>query len=213
MTLINRDRLILVAGALTAAALTTTALIASSATASAATVGEQAPAFTKMSSAGKLVSLDDFKGKTVVLEWTNNDCPYVANQYRSGNMQKTQAVAVAGGAVWISVISSAPGKQGFVKAAQANELTASRGAHPTFVLLDSDGSMGHLYGAKTTPDIFVISPEGKIAYSGAIDSAPTTDPAETAKATNYVTAALAALKDGKQPSPALTRSYGCGVKY
>ena len=109
MTLINRDRLILVAGALTAAALTATALIASSATASAATVGEQAPAFTKMSSAGKPVSLDDFKGKTVVLEWTNNDCPYVANQYRSGNMQKTQAVAVAGGAVWISVISSAPG--------------------------------------------------------------------------------------------------------
>ncbi len=213
MSLFTRDHVILLAGTLAAAALTLTAVITSTAAANAATVGQPAPAFTEMSSAGKPVSLDDFKGKTVVLEWTNDGCPYVANQYRSGNMQKTQDAALASGAVWISVISSAPGKQGFVKAAEANRLTASRGAHPTYVLLDSDGSLGHLYGAKTTPDIFIISPEGRIVYSGAIDSIPTTDPAETAKATNYVTAALAALKNGTEPNPALTRSYGCGVKY
>ncbi len=213
MTLMTRDRLLLVAGVATAALLTAAALVASTASASAATVGDAAPAFSEHDSTGRLVSLDEFKGKTVVLEWTNDGCPYVRNQYVTGNMQKTQAAAVKAGVVWISVISSRPGAQGFVTGEHADELTASRGAHPTHVLIDADGSMGHAYGAKSTPDMFVITPNGKIAYSGAIDSKETTDPAVTARATNYVAAALIKLRAGETPDPAVTRSYGCGVKY
>lgn len=213
MTLVTRDRLLLVAGVATAALLTAAALVASTASANAATVGDTAPAFSEHDSTGRLVSLDEFKGKTVVLEWTNDGCPYVRNQYATGNMQKTQAAAVKDGVVWISVISSRPGAQGHVSGERADELTNSRGAHPTHVLLDVDGSMGHAYGAKTTPDMFVITPDGKIAYSGAIDSEETTNPAVTARATNYVTSALTRLQAGDAPEPAITRSYGCSVKY
>ncbi|MBI1361440.1 MAG: redoxin family protein [Alphaproteobacteria bacterium] len=213
MTFVTRDRLLLGAGVTTAALLTAAAVVSSTAAAHAATVGDPAPAFSEHDSTGRLVSLEEFRGKTVVLEWTNDGCPYVRNQYATGNMQKTQAAAVKDGVVWISVISSRPGAQGYVTGKRADELTASRGAHPTHVLLDADGSMGHAYGAKSTPDMFVITPDGKIAYSGAIDSIETTNPAETAKATNYVVAALHALKAGGKPDPALTRSYGCGVKY
>jgi peroxiredoxin len=123
-------------------------------------IGQHAPAFAVVDSNGKSRSLADFKGKTVVLEWTNDGCPYVRKHYGSGNMQKVQADLTAAGAVWLSVISSAPGKQGFVSGEQANELTASRGAHPTAVLLDPKGTIGRAYEAQTTPHMFVIDKTG-----------------------------------------------------
>jgi peroxiredoxin len=190
------------------------AAIAVAATAAyAATVGEPAPAFSENNTAGKPVSLADFKGKTVVLEWTNNGCPFVQKHYNSTNMQKTQRAAVEDGVIWISVISSKPGSQGHVTGAEADKLTVSRGAMPTHVLLDPDGSMGRAYGAKTTPHMFVIDPSGKLAYNGAIDSIKSSNPKDIAKATNYVAAALTAVEAGKTPDPALTVPYGCDVKY
>lgn len=211
MALFNRDRIGLAVGAGAAAVLTAAALVVASA--SAAPVGESAPAFKEVNSQGKEVQLSDFKGKTVVLEWTNDGCPFVQKHYNSKNMQKTQEALTKEGVVWISVISSKPGSQGFSDAARANKLTADRGAHPTHVLLDPDGSMGRAYGAKTTPHMYIITPEGKLAYSGAIDSIKSNKVEDVPKATNYVTAAFTALKAGKTPDPALTQPYGCDVKY
>jgi peroxiredoxin len=211
MAFFNRDRIMLAAAAGAAAVLTAAALVVSSA--SAAPVGDAAPAFKEIDTAGKPVQLSDFAGKTVVLEWTNDGCPFVQKHYNSKNMQKTQDAATKEGVVWISVISSKPGSQGFADAARANKLTADRGAHPSLVLLDPDGSMGHAYGAKTTPHMFVITPDQKIAYSGAIDSIKSSDQADIPKAKNYVLAALDAVKAGKAPDPALTVPYGCNVKY
>ncbi len=182
--------------------------------ADAATAGDAAPAFSEMSASGKQVSLSDFAGKTVVLEWTNDGCPFVKKHYNSGNMQKTQQAAKASGdVVWLSVISSKKGAQGHVDAATAVRLTTDRNAAPSHVLLDPDGSMGKAYGAKTTPHMYVITPEGKIAYSGAIDSIPSSKEADIPKATNHVLAALDAVKAGKSPNPAVTVPYGCNVKY
>lgn len=206
-----RDRLPVIFGASAAAALTAAALVVSSA--SAAPPGNAAPDFTEMNTAGKPISLADFKGKTVILEWTNNGCPFVQKHYNSQNMQKTQAAATADGVIWLSVLSSKPGAQGHVTPAQADKLTADRGAKPTHVLLDPDGSMGRAYGAKTTPHIYIITPDGKIAYNGAIDSIQSNKVEDVPKATNYVTAALANLEAGKAPDPALTVPYGCDVKY
>lgn len=212
MGFFNRDRVTLLVGASAAAAVTAAALIAS--TASAATVGEAAPAFSEKNTKGEAVSLDQFKGKTVVLEWTNDGCPFVKKHYESGNMQKTQAEAQKDpNVVWVSVISSKPGSQGYADAARADKLTADRSAHPKHVLLDPDGSMGRAYGAKTTPQIYIITPEGKLAYNGAIDNKATTNKADIATATNYATTSLASLKAGKAPDPALTVPYGCDVKY
>jgi Redoxin len=210
----DRDKIGLIAGGAIAAILTVAALIVSTtAAASAATVGEAAPAFTELNTAGQKVSLSDFAGKTVVLEWTNNGCPFVKKHYDSGNMQKIQITAVQDGAIWISVISSKPGAQGYVSGAQADRLTTSRGAKPTAVLLDPDGSMGRAYGAKTTPHVFVISPDGKLAYNGAVDSIASTNQKDLAKAKNYVLAALDAVEAGRNPDPAMTVPYGCAVKY
>lgn len=211
MAIVKRDRLPLVLGASAAALLTAAALVFSSA--NAAPPGDAAPAFSEVNTAGKTVSLADFKGKTVVLEWTNNGCPFVQKHYNSKNMQNTQAAATADGVVWLSVISSKPGAQGNVTPAQADKLTTDRGAKPTHVLLDPDGSMGRAYGAKTTPHIYIITPDGKIAYNGAIDSIQSNRVEDIPKATNYVTAALANLEAGKAPDPALTVPYGCDVKY
>lgn len=211
MSIVKRDRLPLVLGAGAAALLTAAALVFSSA--NAAPPGDAAPAFSEVNTAGKTVSLADFKGKTVVLEWTNNGCPFVQKHYNSKNMQNTQAAATADGVVWLSVISSKPGAQGNVTPAQADKLTTDRGAKPTHVLLDPDGSMGRAYGAKTTPHIYIITPDGKIAYNGAIDSIQSNRVEDIPKATNYVTAALANLEAGKAPDPALTVPYGCDVKY
>jgi peroxiredoxin len=176
-------------------------------------IGEAAPAFSAVDSNGKTVALADFKGKYVVLEWTNDGCPFVKKHYGSGNMQATQKEAVAQGAAWLSVISSKRGAQGHVDGKGANKLTAERDAAPTHVLLDEKGEVGRLYDAKTTPHMFIVDPDGKLIYNGAIDSVPSSDPADIDEATNYVKVALAEARAGKPVSTAVTKPYGCNVKY
>lgn len=176
-------------------------------------IGQAAPDFTATASDGKAVKLSDYKGKTVVLEWTNDGCPFVKKHYGSGNMQKLQKEAAAEGIVWLSVISSAPGEQGHVDGAGADKLTKERAAAPAAVLLDPSGALGKLYAAKTTPHMFVIGKDGVLAYAGAIDDKPSTDADDISKAINYVQQALAELKAGKPVSVSSTASYGCGVKY
>ncbi len=176
-------------------------------------LGEPAPAFTLTGADGKAYSLADYKGKYVVLEWTNHDCPFVKKHYKSGNMQSQQKELTGKGAVWLSVISSAPGKQGHVDAAGANALTQSRGAAPTAVLLDPSGDVGHQYEAKTTPHMYVVAPDGKLIYMGGIDSVPSSDADDIAKATPYVKVALAEAMGGKPVTNASTKPYGCSVKY
>lgn len=213
---INRRNLSLAAGMAAAVALTAGALIASTARAdSGLAAGRPAPGFTAIGSGGETVSLADFEGRTVVLEWTNDGCPFVRKHYAQppGNMQGLQAAAAADDAVWLTVISSAPGKQGYADADRANELTASRDAVPTHVLLDPDGTLGRLYKAKTTPHMFIIGPDGVLAYQGAIDSAASANVADIAAATNYVRDALGSLAAGHPVSVKSTRPYGCSVKY
>lgn len=176
-------------------------------------VDAPAPAFSGVVAAGGEISLEEFKGRTVVLEWTNDGCPFVKKHYESGNMQRTQATARAGGAVWITVISSAMGKQGFADAARATTLTVDRGARPDFVLLDESGEVGRAYGAKTTPHMFIIDPAGTLRYAGAIDDRPSANHESLAGATNFVAAALESLEAGKPVSPSSTTPYGCSVKY
>lgn len=211
---LTRRHLTLAAGMTTAVALTAGALIASTAQAAPAT-GSAAPAFTGVTAAGTEVSLADFAGKTVVLEWTNDGCPFVQKHYATppANMQTLQKGSAADDVVWISVISSAPGKQGHADGARANELTTSRGAAPAHVVLDASGDIGRLYGAKTTPHMFVITPGGELVYDGAIDSKSSSKVADIAGATNYVTAALADLEAGKPVATPVTKPYGCSVKY
>lgn len=194
--------------------LITAALFAVATTAGAALkIGEPAPAFTGTDTAGNEHALSDFLGKVVVLEWTNHDCPYVRKHYNSGNMQEQQRNATADGVVWLSIISSAPGKQGHVSAAQADELTARRNAVPTAVLLDESGTIGQAYDARTTPHMYVIDTEGRLAYMGGIDSIASANPADIATATQYVPAALAQVMKGEPVGTPVTRPYGCSVKY
>lgn len=176
-------------------------------------VGKPAPDFSGIDSHGKTQTLSQYKGKTVILEWTNHDCPYVRKHYNSGNMQALQKDATAKGIIWLSIISSAPGKQGHVSAQQANELSKSRNAAPTAVILDETSDIGRLYGAKTTPHMYIINPAGDLVYMGGIDNIPTSDEADIAKATNYVKVALQDLADGKPIADNVTRPYGCSVKY
>ena len=176
-------------------------------------IGQPAPAFTAVDSNGVSRSLAALKGRTVVLEWTNNECPYTRKHYDSGNMQKLQQEATASGVVWLTVISSAPGKEGFVSGGEANALTASRGAHPTAVLLDPSGTVGRAYEAQTTPHMFVIDKTGVLRYMGAIDDKPTASPASLAGARNYVREALAAMASGHMVQVATSEPYGCSVKY
>lgn len=176
-------------------------------------VGKAAPGFTGVDSNGNKHSLSDFKGKTVVLEWTNHDCPYVIKHYNSGNMQQLQQNATGNGVVWLSIISSSPGKQGHVSGKQANELTRSRNAAPTAVILDETSEIGRLYGAKTTPHMYIIDKTGQLVYMGGIDSIPSSNENDIAKAKNYVTAALDAMAAGKPIADSVTRPYGCSVKY
>jgi len=175
--------------------------------------GRPAPAFSVADTTGKVWTLADVTGKGLILEWTNHDCPYVRKHYGSGNMQALQKEARDAGYQWLSVISSAPGKQGHVTPAQADELTVSRGASPTAVLLDEDGTMGRAYGAQTTPHLFVIDGSGTLVYMGGIDDRATTDPADVDGAKNYVRRAMADLAEGKPVSHPVTRPYGCSVKY
>lgn len=176
-------------------------------------IGKPAPAFTGTDSKGKEVSLDSLRGKTVVLEWTNHDCPYVRKHYRAGNMQKLQADAAKDGVVWLSVISSAPGEQGHVSPAQADELTVNRNATPAHVLLDEKGTIGRAYEARTTPHMFVIDAEGTLVFMGGIDDKPTANQADIEGATNFVSAALDAVKSGQPVATSVARPYGCSIKY
>lgn len=178
-----------------------------------AEIGKPAPAFTATDTNGKTVTLGDFKGKPVVLEWTNHECPFVRKQYDTGNMQKVQETATKDGVVWISIVSSAKDKEGHTTAAEANAIIAKEKAHPTHKILDEDGSIGKLYGAKTTPHMFVIDKDGTLAYAGAIDDNPSHDPKTVAGAKNYVLAALDDLKQGQSVTTPSTQPYGCGVKY
>jgi hypothetical protein len=164
-------------------------------------------------SAGKQRSLGEFKGKTVILEWTNHDCPYVVKHYSTGNMQSLQKTYTQQDVVWLTVISSAPGTQGHVAAAKADELTKSRDAKPSAVLLDPEGKMGQAYGARNTPHMYIITPDAKLAYMGAIDDKPTTRRDDVKGAKNYVIAAMDDLKAGKPVATPRTTAYGCTVKY
>lgn len=176
-------------------------------------VDAPAPAFTATAADGRTVSLADYKGKTVVLEWTNHDCPFVRKHYGAGNMQAQQKAAAAQGVVWLQVISSAPGQQGFVDGATAQKLNAERGAAPATTLLDPKGELGRLYGAQTTPHLYVIKSDGTLAYKGGIDSIASAKAEDIAKAEPYVTEALAAVAAGRKVEKASTRPYGCSVKY
>jgi len=176
-------------------------------------IGAPAPDFTGTDSNGQPISLAALRGKLVVLEWTNDGCPYVGKWYRSGGMQALQRDAAAIGAVWISIISSAPGEQGYADGPRANELTRARNAAPARVVLDPTGAIGHLYDAKTTPHIFIIAKDGTLQYMGGADSIASTRIEDMAKATPYAREALTAVAAG-QPAPhPITRPYGCTVKY
>ena len=176
-------------------------------------VGNPAPAFTGTDSKGKTVKLSDFRGKTVILEWTNHGCPYVGKHYRTGNMQALQKETTGEGVVWLSVVSSAPGRQGHVEGAEADDLTRSRGAAPSAVLLDPEGTIGRLYEARATPHMFIIKPDGMLAYKGAIDDKPSASDSDVPIARNYVKTALEQIAANKPVDPAATRAYGCSVKY
>jgi peroxiredoxin len=176
-------------------------------------IGQPAPDFTAVDSKGNSVTLSEYRGKTVVLEWTNADCPYTRKHYSSGNMQKTQALAQKDGIVWLSIVSSAPGKQGYVNGPAADQLTQSRGASPTAVLLDPKGAVARLYEAKTTPHMFVIDKNGALQYMGGMDSLATTDAGDIARAEPYLKEAMLAVAEGSPVSHALTKPYGCSIKY
>jgi len=176
-------------------------------------VGKPAPNFTLKDCAGKEHSLTDFKGKTVVLEWVNHECPFVVKHYSGGNMQKLQKDATAKGVVWLSVCSSAPGKQGNMSGADAGKKCTEVGSNATAYLLDEDGKVGQLYAAKRTPEMYVIDPKGVLVYHGAIDDKKSTDAADIAGAKNYVAAAVEEVLAGKPVTTAKTEAYGCSVKY
>jgi hypothetical protein len=175
--------------------------------------GSNAPDFKGTDSNGVSHSLSQYRGSYVVLEWANRGCPYDQKHYMSGNMEALQKQWTAKGVVWLSVISSAPGEQGNVTAQQENDYLKQMKASPTAALLDPDGTIGHLYEAKTTPHIFVINPAGKLIYQGAIDDKPTTDRADIKVARNYLNEALGAAMAGKPVPTSSTRPYGCSVKY
>lgn len=176
-------------------------------------IGAPAPAFTGVDSTGKSHSLADFRGKTVVLEWTNHDCPFVVKHYGSGNMQALQREATAAGVVWLAVISSAPGEQGHVSGAEAIRIAGERRAAPSATILDPDGSIGRAYDARTTPHMYVIDPAGTLVYMGGIDDKPSADKADIPAAKNYVRAALDDLRAGRPVATPTSRPYGCSVKY
>jgi hypothetical protein len=186
---------------------------ASAPAAAAPAVGQPAPNFKLNDANGRVVQLSDFKGKTVVLEWNNPECPFVKKHYGSGNMQKTQAAATKDGVVWLSINSSAPGNQGHLGSASAKAAFAAQKSQSTAYLLDPQGVVGKGYGASTTPHMYIVDKAGKLVYAGGIDDKPTPNPADINGARNHVLAALAELKAGKAISVATSRPYGCNVKY
>jgi redoxin len=176
-------------------------------------VGKPVPDFRANDVNGRAVSLADFRGKTVVLEWNNPECPTVQKHYDSGNMQKTQAAAAADGAVWLTINSSAEGKQGYMTPAEAKAFVASQRSSRTAYLLDPKGEVGRSYGATATPHMYVINSSGTLVYNGGIDDKPSTDEADIEGARNHVLAALSELKAGRPVSVPTSRPYGCSVKY
>jgi peroxiredoxin len=180
---------------------------------SAPKVGELAPDFSATASNGKTYHLADFRGKFVVLEWHNNGCPYTRKHYESGNMQRLQKEWTAKGVVWFTVISSAPGTQGYMTADAENAYMGKMNAAPTAALLDASGDLGHLYDAKTTPQIVIINPQGTMIYDGAIDDHPTSDASDIPNSKNYVQEALTDALAGRPLATAVSRPYGCSVKY
>lgn len=177
-----------------------------------AAVGRPAPAFGATDASGKPVALSQFKGKYVVLEWMDPGCPFVQKHYNSGNMPATQKQAVAQGAVWLSVHTAAGAKDDKSRAALQAWLKAKNAA-PTATVVDADGQVARAYAARTTPHMFIVDPQGTLIYAGAIDSKPSTDPADIKTATNYVSQALGEAMSGKPVSRAVTQAYGCAVKY
>ncbi len=175
--------------------------------------GTPAPDFSAQDTHGQTHTVAEYKGKYVVLEWHNRECPYTLKHYSSGNMQRLQREWTSKGVVWFTVISSAPGQQGYMTADQENAYLGKANASPTAVLLDPTGQLGHLYSARTTPHMFIINPEGVLIYDGAIDDKPTTDTADIATARNYVSEALEEAMAGKPVSTPVSRPYGCSVKY
>ena len=176
-------------------------------------IGMPAPDFTAADSHGAKHALADYRGKIVVLEWTNHACPFVGKHYTTGNMQALQQYATGAGVTWLSVISSAPGTQGYVSGPEADALTTKRQAVPTAVLLDPQGVVGHAYDARTTPHMYIIDATGTLVYMGGIDDKPSTQNSDVKTATNYVRVALDEVRGAKPVSTPVTRPYGCSVKY
>lgn len=175
--------------------------------------GEAAPEFTLTDSNGNEHSLSDFNGQIVVLEWLNHECPFVRKFYNAGEMQRLQEMYTGEGVVWLSVISSAPGKQGHMSAEQINAAVEEHGSKSTAVLIDEDGEVGRSYNARTTPHMFVIDGEGVLRYDGAIDNQPSANPATLEAAENHVVQALDAVLNDEEVAVSTTRPYGCSVKY
>jgi peroxiredoxin len=190
-----------------------TALTLADATAQSAVVGSSAPSFTATDTAGTLVDLGMYRGKIVVLEWFNPTCPFVKKFYSGGDMQKLQQEILDGGNVWLTIDSSAQGKPGHLTTDEALTVIKELGIKSTKLLLDGDGKVGRLYGARTTPHIFIIDAQGKLAYAGAIDNVPSTKASDIAGATNYIRTTVQALKTGAPVDPISTEPYGCSVKY
>jgi peroxiredoxin len=176
-------------------------------------VGKEAPDFVLTDTNGKTHHLSDYKGKYVVLEWYQPDCPFVRKHYNSGNMQALQKEYVSKGVVWLSIDSSAAGQEGNYPPDRLNQIATKTGSIRTALLLDADGKVGHLYGAKTTPDMYIINPQGILVYQGAIDDKPSTELGDVRTAKNYVKTALNAVMAGQSVATASTRPYGCSVKY
>ncbi|MEX1111310.1 MAG: thioredoxin family protein [Chthoniobacterales bacterium] len=188
-------------------------LVAAGTAVAAPQIGQPAPEFTLTDSNGQSHNLSDFKGKFVVLEWLNHGCPFVQKHYDGGNMQGLQKEYTGKDVVWLSIVSSAPGKQGHMSAEETNKAKEEKGAAATAVLIDEDGTVGKLYDAKVTPELYVINSEGTLVYMGAIDDKKSVDAAEVAGAKNYVKQALDEALAGKPVSEPTTSAYGCSVKY
>ena len=182
-------------------------------TLSAPRINAPAPAFRAADETGRIRSLSEFKGRTVVLEWASDSCPFTHKHYDSGNMQRLQAAARKDGVVWLTVFTAVPGSEEYLDPAQARAWKAKEGSHASAILIDADARLGRAYGAKTTPHIFVIDPSGRLVYMGGVDDRPYADPASLKGATNYLALALADLKAGRPIAHPLTRPYGCSVKY
>jgi peroxiredoxin len=213
MTGNTRRNVIIAAGVAAVAALAVGVGVFAQRAEAAVETGAQAPAFSVVDADGRTRTLEEFRGRLVILEWTNHGCPYVRKHYDAGAMQALQRETTAGGSVWLQVISSAPGEQGHLDGAGARARVAADNAAPTATLLDASGAMGRAYGARNTPQMFIISPEGVVLYQGAIDDRPSARPATLEGAHNYVRAALADIAAGRPVATPETTPYGCSVKY